>query len=217
MQYVPRRKDWFYSKVLVPNLVNLQQEFIDLFWQVLGDKIPRTTGFYIVDQNKIVVPPSLLTLKDYYDLSNRWCSINFSVINNRSNYGGIHYDFVLPAEKYMALNIPLLNCENSFIVWYSGEPGEKIKVRSYNNNTNEIVFSENDNNPGLIIDNAHWVQGQTDELIRVECIEPMLVHTGQPHQPEVHHNHLRVLLSLRFNPELSDEEFDRLTQSSSLL
>jgi hypothetical protein len=59
MHYVPYRKDWFYSSVHIPNLIEFKKEFIDLFWQVLGDNISRTTGFHIVDQNKIALPQSL--------------------------------------------------------------------------------------------------------------------------------------------------------------
>lgn len=216
MHYVPYRKDWFYSSVHIPNLIELKKEFIDLFWQVLGDNIPQTTGFYIVDQNKIALPQSLTALKDYFELSDRWCSINFSVINNGSKFGGIHYDFVLGAEKYMALNIPLLNCEKSFNVWYSGDPGEKTKIRSYNNDTQVIVYTKDENQQGNTTDHTYWVTGKVAELERVECIEPMLVHVGRPHQPEVHHNDLRVMLSLRFRPELSDEEFERITQKPIL-
>ncbi len=215
MHYTPYRPDWFYSTVHVPNLVRLQQEFTQLFWQVLGNNIPDTTGFFILDQQNLSLPDSLAELKSHYQLDNRWCSVNFSVINKGAKFGGIHYDFVLGAEKYLALNVPLLNCAGSYNVWYSGQPGEKTKIRTHTNNTEVIVYSDDADQQGTVTDHTYWVTGQVQELARVECTEPMLVHVGRPHQPEVDHEHLRVMLSLRFRPELSDEEFDRLIQSSS--
>jgi hypothetical protein len=217
MSYVPYRHDWFYTEIDVPNLTQIQDDFTQFFWKVLGNNLPDATGFYIVDQNTIDYPTSLNALKDYYNLSDRWCSVNFSVINNGAEFGGIHYDFVMGAEKYIALNIPLINCQGSYNVWYSGEPGDKTQISTYNNNTKVIVYANEDNAQAVDTTDTYWVTGHVEELERVECVKPMLVHIGRPHQPEVTHNNLRVLLSLRFRPELTDSEFDRIVNKSSVL
>ena len=212
MTYVPYQSDWFYTKVHVPNLENIQQEFTEFFWKMLGDQVPETAGFFVLDRNDNI-PDSLNTLLDYYGLEKKWCSINFSIVNNGVPFGGVHYDAISGPEKYVALNIPLLNCDGSFIVWYSGEPGPPIRIGPYNSNTQNIIFEGDNNQLAVDAGTACWTVGQVDELARAECTHPMLVHIGRPHQPVVTHQRLRVLLSVRFKPELSAEEFERLSSS----
>jgi hypothetical protein len=210
VNYIPYRQEWFYTKIHVPNLEQIQKEFVNLFWKTLGDNIPNDTGFFIVDYSADEVP-ALKSLLQHYDLADKWCSVGFSVMNNGCKFGGIHYDFVERHNKYLALNIPLLNCDGSYNVWYTGQPGNKTKVVQYNDSASVIVFAGKESANDVDTPSTHWVQGNITELDRVECTTPMLIHVGRPHQPEVTHDKLRVLLTIRFRPELTDVEFDRIT------
>lgn len=213
MNFIPYRPDWFHSKVYIPELEQLQKECIELFWKTLGNDIPEDSGFYFVKYS-INEIPTIQKLLSYYKLNNNWCNIGFSVINNGCKFGGIHYDFINGAEKYLALNIPLMNCEGSYNVWYTGEVGDKIKTSRYNAVADTIVFDGKESVDDVESETTYWTTGDTTELDRVECTTPMLVHVGRPHRPEVTHNKLRVLLTIRFRPELTEEEFQRLVNES---
>ena len=209
MTFTPYRPDWFYTKVQIPELENLQKEFLDLFWKTLGNDIPNDSGFFLIDYNEHQIS-SLQKLLQYYKLDNRWCTVGYSVINNGCKFGGVHYDYIDGNTKYLALNIPLLNCDGSYHVWYTGDIGDKARFTKYNDTANTIVFvgKESDNDVDTV--STYWVQGNVHEIASVECTAPMLVHVGRPHQPRVTHDRLRVLLTIRFSPELTDEDFARI-------
>jgi hypothetical protein len=218
MDYTLYKPDWFYSEAHVPNLVEIQQDFIKIFWETMGNNVPEESGFFILDPSKVTYPTSLKRLIEHYNLGEKWCSINFSIINNGHKFGGAHYDSILGKEKYCALNIPLLNCDGSYIVWYAGNPDEQVKLEIYNDHTSKIIFKKDYDHVQHPYDvlSSYWVSGDPVELTRTECNKPMLVHIGRPHQPVVAHQRLRVLLSIRFKPELTDDEFSRLTQISKI-
>lgn len=220
MTYKIPRPDFFYSEVSIPNLKQIQEDFIDLFGKLFNTNVPSTWGFLIIDSN-IKLPNSLTELKHAYNLGHKGNSVNFSVINNGERFGGVHCDATVGLEKYLALNIPLLNCDGSYISWYSGEPTEQAKTNLYNESATIIApprgATKHDTTQEIDAGTAMWV-GPEHNLIKlntVECLNPMLVHVGRPHQPSITHKKLRVMLSIRFFPELTEEEFLTLTTGRS--
>lgn len=220
MTFKVYRPDWFFSEVYIPNLDHIKTEFTNLFYQVSKNQIPAGSAFFHCFYENTQYPKSLIDLMNFWKMADdRWCFINFCVLNNGAGFGGIHVDYYLSgADRYIALNIPLINCAKSYNVWYTGEPDPEAVVKSvnYENNVYTSIMNQNDNSDGILSPETRWVTGETSEITRVECTKPMLIHIGRPHQPEVHHNDLRVMLSLRFRPELSAEEFERITQKPNL-
>jgi hypothetical protein len=202
MSYIPYKSDWFYSPIDIPNLEQIQKEFVDLFWTKLGDKVPEGSSFLILDDDRSGYP-AFIEYINAHGLENKWYTVGFSVTNNKAEFP-VHVDYVEGQERYISLNIPIINCLNSYIVWYEAELSEMGRISIYKDSIHNIVFPDDDSTDTYEANGAFWCKNPS-ELLRVECAEPMLIHVGRPHRPIVEHNELRVLVTVRFRPELTNE------------
>ena len=108
----------------------------------------------------------------------------------------------------ITLSIPVINCENSYTVWYKDpEPlsiapeldciGDDTILNPVSASEDLVEYLRDPKVPYFKIDPAK-------ELDRVECNRSLWLNTSIPHRPEVLHNYLRVLATIRFNklPEI---------------
>jgi hypothetical protein len=106
----------------------------------------------------------------------------------------VHVDDKDWASHCFALNLPLQNCENSYTVWYETSSDEGIGIPNSENPADPYYFFHN-------VRGFHEHQ-LVKEIGRWEVSKPAFVNIGMPHRPESHHNDLRLLLSIRFSPEI---------------
>jgi hypothetical protein len=87
----------------------------------------------------------------------------------------------------IGLNFPILNCEDSYTVWYDTE----ILDQPTHDRTGEIEASTK------VCDQSNLEQ---KEIGRLDATIPSWLNVNIPHRPVVYHNKLRAAISLRFNP-----------------
>jgi hypothetical protein len=214
MYFQPQTPDWFYSPVTVPNLKELQEQCLAAFFKEMAGVIPEKSSFVVIDTHRMAEScPAINQLIEHFQLKHKWYHVGFSVVNNSDEFK-IHVDY-LDGSTFMALNIPLLNCDDTYAVWYDGiaDKGNDVYYADYKKD-GVVISAETDyldqlNNTAVKNPlGGVWMKadGSAIELCRVEANQPILFNIGRPHRPIVSHKNLRVLLSLRFRPELTREE-----------
>lgn len=109
----------------------------------------------------------------------------------------IHMDGHNPprADQHWAINIPIINCEDSIMYWYD--------------NNYDIDIAVPTDNPKLVADNAQhlvprWV-GDPKIIDQWTIDSPAAVRVTVPHNVVNNSNRPRFLLSVRFQTELNPE------------
>jgi len=88
----------------------------------------------------------------------------------------------------VALNVPILNCKDSQMIWYDG----KYDLSVYATDTNPDVYSLG----------IEWFNGP-NEIFCQEIATPALVRVDIPHRVVNQQHKPRVMLSMRFSPLLT--------------
>jgi len=104
----------------------------------------------------------------------------------------IHVDGISPdrvSSAQVALNMPLLNPKGAFMIWYDGKYNLQ---RGYN--------AKSDNIHAHYLDIA-WLEPPR-EIYRHEILNPMLVKVGVPHRVINPKATPRIMLTMRFLPDL---------------
>lgn len=102
----------------------------------------------------------------------------------------IHRDFPSWKMRNIALNIPILNCHDSFTVWYDAKLVEQNPAELGDN-----VYTKHSRK----VDEASAV-----EIGRCDSTVPQWINVFVPHAPTVYHQLPRISVSIRFHPELFD-------------
>jgi hypothetical protein len=88
----------------------------------------------------------------------------------------------------VGLNIPLINCENTYTVWYDAKIMDQ-ELPEY------AIGSE-------IAHMARVCEPRTaKEIGRCDASRPWWINTNVPHRPETHHSEFRLAASVRFYPD----------------
>jgi hypothetical protein len=106
-----------------------------------------------------------------------------------------HFPAHVDAASEVALNIPLLNCDGTYTVWYDGQLESK-EFDDY------LIGAESARTA---------MQGDAGSLVEIDRCEanvPRWINVNVLHRPETTHNKFRVAASLRFDPEPLDEYGD---------
>jgi hypothetical protein len=109
--------------------------------------------------------------------------------NGPGQSAGIHIDGYSLERKNasnFALNIPILNCEQGYMNWYNGEY--------------ELV--ENKTKEGLKLLKIKWKE-EPKVIERALINEPTIVQVNVPHNVENLSDQQRLMLSIRFVPDLA--------------
>lgn len=182
-----------YKKINIENLNLIQNEVLEYLssnTRFLLDNGP--SGFNGI--NTLELKLYSFHLKNFlekYNLFNRWKNTGISVIESNSSLQ-IHTDSILQNRIY-ALNIPIENCENSYTVWYQKKNNLSPKFFYYNTNDGPILY-------------FNYEPENVNEIDRIESKYPVFVNVKEPHKGESFNQNKRILISLRFTPELTEKE-----------
>ena len=148
-------------------------------------------GFNPSDTNLIKARcPSLTEYLQKVNLLDRWKDTGVVVLNNSSL--SIHSDSLNPKRIY-ALNIPICNCENSYTIWYKVKDGVKPIIDKYGE-------------PKKMVYSFQYPPEGVEEIDRMESSNPAFVNVKVPHSGISFSNSVRCLISLRFTPNITEEE-----------
>ena len=205
MIYTPNRPDWYYSYVDLPNLEKIKQELL-----FVRDNINVGAQYqpFYVNYFKNDIVQYIPTVCDYLKavgLYNKFYRIIFSAKKtlNDKLQSHIHVDTLAKSFIY-SLNIPLIECEDTYTAWYNG------KVEVFDQTKNSFLKT----NQGSINHFGVVDESNATEICRVETVKPMLINTTIPHRALTTCPG-RVLACIRFVPDLTESEFTRLTSYST--
>ena len=216
-RYVPWNPEWFYSRFRIDNLEQIQKEFLivkDVKWkEYIGVDTNNSTWWDFALMPKHAVEEFLPTLVDWLThigLYDRWITVAFSTVNHSEHPMRIHVDSTAVDQRRISVNIPVLNCEKTYTVWYDAE-------LDYDNVLPEVISPEVEAklHTRLKYDPAikysHWgIESTAVEIKRLETNQPVIVNITIPHRPVSDHNQTRILACLRFTPELTDADLKKL-------
>lgn len=194
VDYLPNHKDWYYSTFKIPNLEKIQHEFLPLRVMYI-DKISVFNPLS-KDELKDKVPEFCKFLKSV-DLYDRWITTSMCTIPPHQNYP-LHIDSLHCEERFIALNIPIINCDNTFTAWYEAE-------------IDKLIWDKLHGHIDITYDAACHCKWETSkEVKRVESYEPMLINVSVPHSVFNPNDKYRFLVSSRFTPELTSDDIQKL-------
>jgi hypothetical protein len=173
-----------YKTLDISNLDQIKKE--------LNNAIQKNTfGFSAVDTNTIKEScPSLTEYLQKINLLDRWKDTGMVVLNNTSL--SIHSDSLDPQRIY-ALNIPVSNCKNSYTIWYKANKGVIPIINKYGE-------------PKKMVYSFQYKSEDVEEIDRMESSNPAFVNVKVPHSGISFNNSVRCLISLRFVPNVTEEE-----------
>jgi hypothetical protein len=185
MIYTPLYEAWFYSYVDIPDLDKIVAELILL--KQTTTNIHRINEMYEnVLQPNIINCPNLEEYLRNVGLYNNLNRILFS--SNVDKKSLVHVDSYNPIFQTFSLNIPLIECENSYTAWYS--------------TTNKILNDLSRFGLSPETNFAYSDEADVTEVYRVEYTRPMLINTTILHRG-IADNPRRTIASIRFNTMLS--------------
>jgi hypothetical protein len=194
-KYLKSTADWLYQSPALDNdaLPALQKELIKLYLHIKDRSfVPLTSTFFSYGPSPTerkhvfdscpVLEQELLRLK----LLDKFFFVAFVSVDTSKEFPP-HVD-----DRVVGLNIPLLNCDDTYTVWYDA----KILDQPFP----DYVIGSEYVSRARITDKKHAV-----EIGRTEANRPLWIRTNVTHRPETHHDKFRLAASVRFHPEPVDE------------
>jgi hypothetical protein len=192
-KYQSTTPDWLHHEPSLNSelLPAIQKELLKLFVQTKKDTlVPYTSTAVEISHKELMCNTCTTLMQEFRRLGiydNFWLITFISVDSNREFPP--HVDVGVD----IALNIPLINCEGTYTVWYDG----KIKDQSLP----DYAIGTS------VVEMARVADPRTvTEIGRCDSSIPHWINVNMLHRPETHHNQLRVAASIRFNPEPLDEK-----------
>jgi len=104
----------------------------------------------------------------------------------------IHRDFNDPEVVCFGLNVPVKNCDKSFIAWYQADVGTDSKMPNYSLGTDGVGLATS-------VDEKN-----AKEIAKMTCDQPYWINNFVPHNGFALHSRTRIMSSIRFTPEIND-------------
>ena len=187
--YDPLYPNWYFSYVEIPKLKEIQLELLSLKYSKIIS-YQKSPFYYNVLKEDIVDCPELFEYLKSKELFGKFKRLLFST--NGPTQDVTHVDGYNPLTRnHFSLNIPLIDCENSYTVFYD----YKGKHLIYNQDTYNFF--------------AWMTLDKVKELTKVECVKPMLVNTTILHRG-IMEKKSRTIVGIRFSSPLTIEEIKRL-------
>ena len=112
------------------------------------------------------------------------------ILSNGGKYE-IHRDFPMWKIRNIALNIPVLNCDETYTVFYDAKFPDEHKMPT----VGDTIYARH----------SEVVEEDTAvEIDRCPSNRANWINVYQPHAPLSTHNLPRIMFSIRFKPELFD-------------
>lgn len=182
--------NWLYRRpsLDVDQLPEIKKELLQVFeFSKQLCLVPYTSTFMYLEVEQIKDCPVLLQELDRLQLKQNFIALAFvSVVDDRE------FPAHVDNGNEIALNIPLLNCSGSFLVWYDGKISE-TPVPEYA--VGHPLAGE-----ACVGDSESLV-----EIGRIESDQPYWINVNVLHRPVTMHDNFRLIASLRFHPIPIDE------------
>ena len=179
---------WLYKPVEVDNLKEIQREIIPIIFKKIPNFLHMPPEFVPIMRDEIepFAPCYTEFIKNHAVISQwSWCAI---ITTNLNLDFPIHVDSTDWEKRCYGLNIPVINCEGTFTVWYDTE----IQGNRYDDSDFRAVARVQ--KPGA----------PAVEIGRWDTNTPAWINTSVPHRPVSTHKLPRAVLSARFDPELHE-------------
>jgi hypothetical protein len=185
------KPSWLYKLVTIEKLEQIQKELVPLLYKFNPHfDIPQDKIGYLPIEKKDIekFAPTYVEYIDSLNLLDRW---TFSLIITVSNISeeSIHVDTQNYNYRCYGLNLPLINCENTYTVWYEGTL-DQTPVETLNPRLKSSRYIDK---------NLPY-----HEIGRLEVTNPAWVNVCIPHKPENNNTKPRAVISTRFTPEVHD-------------
>ena len=183
-----KKPDWLYKLVDVANLEQIQKELVPILYNKYPTfDIPSETIKYVpVARNEIELnAPAYTNYIKSLGLINKWTFSLIIIVSNISEEN-IHVDHTDYNQRCYGLNLPLINCEDTYTVWYNAtlENESPTDIKSLQNARNiktDLPYNE---------------------IGRLEVSNSAWINVSIPHVAENKKDKPRALISARFNPEV---------------
>ena len=180
--------NWTHKIVKVDNLEIIQQELIPVLYKEIPDFESAKSQFVYVLREKIEpYAPTYVKFIESLGILDRWTYCG--IITTNANSIPVHIDSINWRTRCYGLNLPLINCEGTYTVFYDAE----IDDVQYRNS------SDSRHTARMMKPNSKNI-----EIERVESNTTMWVNTHIPHAPVSTHSNPRAIISARFTPEVHD-------------
>lgn len=188
MEYLTQPR-WLYKEIEVDNLTEIQQELLPILYNTFPDFDNESPHFTSLQREQIEpYAPLYRKFIDSLGILDRWSYCAF-VTTNLDKKFPVHVDSLIWQERCYGLNLPLINCEGTYTVFYDAE----IEEMPFMNN-GDSRYSARRIKPGTV----------PTEIGRLEASNPAWVNTSIPHAPVSTHSKPRAIISARFRPEVHD-------------
>ena len=190
--------DWLFRPVQVDSneLTTIQNDLKNFVYRTMAPI--KQVGFVFIDP--LVVEehsPTCALLLKRLDLYNRWAQSGLSVTIKKPHWGHniVHVDHYDINTRCFAFNIPIVNCHDSYTVFYQsktknlGKRFDEHWVHKWEDHKNALLFKDDND---------------LEEIARYSANQCAFINVSVPHRPVTEHNEFRVVLTNRFTPELHD-------------
>jgi hypothetical protein len=194
---ITTRPTWLYKLVDIANLDSIKSECLNVFNKHYSNAFGnRGFTFTIIDQDilRAEAPSYIQVLKDL-KLYERWNTSVFAgtMGNNRYEDSPIHVDNDDLNTPCYSLNMPVVNCENSYTLFYkSNTPGPTAPIPEWITDAASYkaggIFQEED---------CREIGGHNVE-------HPAWVNVAIPHRAVNDNADMRLIICARFYPEVHD-------------
>ena len=189
METIYKAPDWLHrpANINTAKLQTIQLELLQVAKKVIHDIDNSPSQFINIDDLDMIksLCPILMSELDRLGLTDLFFMISLITLREGS-YFPIHVDYPDPIRLSFGLNIPVLNCKDSYTIWYDAKVLPHLYLPSY------IMTS------ALVSTAMPCDETTAIELDRIECSTPSWVNNHIPHKPHCNHNKFRINASLRF-------------------
>lgn len=175
---------WLYKKVKLDSVLPIfQKELLALAYQI-DPQLPTRENYLVSETNKDKIKQTCPYFYKYLTalkIERHLLRVGFVIVSKPKRI--IHSDY--PASSF-ALNLPILNCKDTYTVWYDSVITAQ-KATEYNSPTWVEVG-----------DSPLYEESSAIEIGRIDSNQPHWVNVRVPHSPECNHNNLRINCTIRF-------------------
>lgn len=184
------KPSWFYKPVQIENLEQIQKELLTVLYKKIPNFDTAPPLFHYTSREEVESYAPLYTAYiESLGLLDKWIASPIITTNYQYKFP-IHIDNSDWHTNCYGLNIPIINCEDTYTVWYDAEIQEERP---------ELAKSDPKNVSRLMKPGT-----PTTEIARWHMKDPAWINVSIPHAPVSNHNKPRALISARFSPELHD-------------
>ena len=201
MDTIYKAPDWLHlpAAIDLTKLKDIQKELIQLSSIAIKDIGSSPSQFLNIDDLDLVKSTCPALIKELERLELLDILFMISLVTVRpGSYFPIHVDYPDPTRLSFGLNIPVLNCKDSYTIWYDTKTIPHEYLPSY------IVTSP------LVSVAQPCDEENAIEIDRVECSTPSWINNYVPHKPYCEHNKFRINSSVRFLNKI----YERLADGS---